>query len=564
MPRASDRDPRPARGQSTALMTAVMATMIALVIVGFGVIAYLQSDLSAVRESSRQMRMARQAVMEANSAVLSTLAFPKSADSLVAYARALQKLEVHPPTVFPPTITHDDEAVPVSLVLGRLHTGWRRVMAEAQIGNLDAARASYRELEIGELMDDLIADVFAALNALESRFAGLQGDISLTMTAVVTLQIIAGLLCIAAFSYAARRSAREAKARARAVVEANASRDQVERLFQMTDMLHSAADHADANAVLRATAADLIPGHSGALYVFSNSRDRLALSTIWGDLDPAAPAATIALDQCWALKRGKPHFNGEHIRTPSCDHHHGAISALEIPMIARGEILGLLVITGDDSGDEESLRKVLPLGTALADGMSLALANIALREKLRGQALRDPLTGLYNRRYLEDAMERLTARGGRALSVVMIDLDHFKRLNDQYGHAKGDAVLRGAAAALTKQLRDTDIACRYGGEELIVLMPDCGIDDAAAKAEAIRVAIHALSEPDGADVSASLGVAAMSDNADDPKDLLAKADAALYLAKQSGRNRVVTAPPRLARMTADADPTPLRPERRAG
>jgi diguanylate cyclase (GGDEF)-like protein len=186
------------------------------------------------------------------------------------------------------------------------------------------------------------------------------------------------------------------------------------------------------------------------------------------------------------------------------------------------------------------LERIHGLGTALADAMSLALSNIALREKLRGQALRDPLTGLYNRRYMEDALERfvrLAERENRELSVIMIDLDHFKRLNDQYGHAKGDTTLRDAASVISHMLRESDVACRYGGEELIVLLPDCGMEMAANKAEQIRIGIESLSQPNGAQVSASLGVS--STPAASSKDLVAQADAALYRAKQGGRNCVV-------------------------
>ena len=118
----------------------------------------------------------------------------------------------------------------------------------------------------------------------------------------------------------------------------------------------------------------------------------------------------------------------------------------------------------------------------------------------------------------------------------MIDLDHFKRLNDQYGHAKGDSTLRDAAS-VSHMLRDSDVACRYGGEELIVLLPDCGMEMAANKAEQIRIGIESLSQSNGAQVSASLGVS--STPAASSKDLVAQADAALYRAKQGGRNRVV-------------------------
>jgi diguanylate cyclase (GGDEF)-like protein len=182
--------------------------------------------------------------------------------------------------------------------------------------------------------------------------------------------------------------------------------------------------------------------------------------------------------------------------------------------------------------------------------MSLALSNIALREKLRTQSLRDPLTGLYNRRYMEDALERyvsLAERSGAATSVIMLDLDHFKALNDKHGHAKGDAVLRDVAAQLVGGLRPTDVVCRYGGEELLVILPDCGAEDACLRAEALRSRIEGLSEVHDAAISASFGVSSIPEISTSAADLIPMADNALYSAKQQGRNRVVCATRRAAR-----------------
>ena len=176
--------------------------------------------------------------------------------------------------------------------------------------------------------------------------------------------------------------------------------------------------------------------------------------------------------------------------------------------------------------------------------MSLALANMALREKLRNQALRDPLTGLYNRRYMEDCLQRfvrLADRENREVSVVMVDLDHFKLLNDEHGHAFGDAVLRDVAMTIVGALRETDIVCRYGGEELVVILPDCQLDRAADKAEVLRARIAELTQTLGAQISASFGVASVPYTSAAVADLLAAADAALYKAKQNGRNQVVMA-----------------------
>ena len=361
---------------------------------------------------------------------------------------------------------------------------------------------------------------------------------------LVVIENAAVIIIFGATAFAAPLALREMRQRREATLGALATRLQVELLFKMTDMLQSASTYADANAVLRSTASKLLPGFGGALYVFNNSGDRLELSTDWAWSDDIAPADPISPLQCWALKRGKSHLNQSGLEALICEHHGHDSTVLEIPMMARGEVYGLLNFQaiGDDA--DARLMAATPVAGALSEAMSLALSNIALREKLRTQALRDPLTGLYNRRYMEDVLQRyanLAERNGSPLSVIMIDLDHFKRLNDEHGHALGDAVLAEVASAIVGAIRPCDVACRYGGEELVVLLPDCAMAEGLAKAELLRVRIERLSENHGALVSASFGVATMPDTTSKVADVIADADAALYRAKAEGRNRVVGA-----------------------
>ena len=364
------------------------------------------------------------------------------------------------------------------------------------------------------------------------------------MTLYSSLEIAIEIMVVGAIAWAGPLALREMKKWRLATLFAQEARMQVEVLFEMTDMLQSALGYADANAVLRATAARLLPGVGGALYIFNNSGDRLELSDSWACPADSAPIDFITPSQCWALKRGKPHLNHTAPDALRCEHHRNNVMALEIPMMARGEVYGLLNIQADGADAEERLLEAAQMAGALADAMSLALANIALREKLRTQALRDPLTGLYNRRYMEDVLERYTNLAERhmtALSVVMIDLDHFKRLNDELGHAAGDAVLCEVAAAIMGSIRPCDVACRFGGEELVVLLPDCGKIEALAKAELLRARIERLSENHGTHISASFGIATIPETSSNARDALADADAALYRAKEEGRNRVASA-----------------------
>jgi diguanylate cyclase (GGDEF)-like protein len=258
------------------------------------------------------------------------------------------------------------------------------------------------------------------------------------------------------------------------------------------------------------------------------------------------------------LKRGKAHLNGVGESALRCEHFHGDRDTLEMPMMARGEVYGLLSFSSRDPAARGELAKSGKIISALADGMSLALSNLSLREKLRNQALRDPLTGLYNRRYMEDMLDRfvrLATRQESSLAVIMIDLDHFKRLNDEHGHLLGDAVLRAVAGAITETLRETDVPCRYGGEELIVLLPDCDLDAALGKAEEIRLRIEELSGAHGVTVTASMGVAAVPSTASSVSELVKAADVALYEAKGAGRNCV-----RPTRQSPAAQPTLMAAE----
>lgn len=532
-------------GRSSIATIAFLATMIALVMSGFVFISSQQALVEEVRKNTRTLRVARQAVMETGAAVADLMITHDSEPRLFSYVKALNWLNTFSDDSFPRTALRRTEEVPANAILTTLKAGWADTVSALVAKQPEIAQSLYVAREVQSNTMTLTDAILADLTRKEAIEASLNRRIAGATSIVLGLQIMTGAFCILAFLGASRSSARDARARDLAIGSANASREQVSRLFEMTEMLQSALDLGDANAVLRAAAADLIPDLGGALYVFNNSRDRLALSITWGRPDREALPDAIGLQQCWALKRGKPHINHPSSHKLRCEHYSVSDHALEIPMIARGEILGLLQIYCDGDRAEERLKGVANIGAALADAMSLALSNIALRDKLRSQALRDPLTGLYNRRYMEDALERvvrLAERERTEVSVIMIDLDHFKRLNDQHGHAKGDAVLRDTAAAIVNQLRETDIACRYGGEELIVVLPNCGLDMAAAKAERIRTSIEALSEPNGAQISASLGVACVPMTSNSSRELLANSDAALYRAKQEGRNRVVRAP----------------------
>lgn len=333
------------------------------------------------------------------------------------------------------------------------------------------------------------------------------------------------------------KSAEQFREHEQLLAETQAARRQVELLFAMTEMLQSAETEEDAGAVLEATVRQLLPDFSVAFYTFNNSRERLDLVNSWSREGNFRPAAYVIPGECWTLKRGKPHINHGDAGSLVCKHSEQALSSVEIPMIARGAVYGLLVLATVPAAGAK-LKGTLRLVRAMADSISLALANISLRETLRAQSLRDPLTGLYNRRYMEDALNRylsMAERTGASTAVIMLDLDNFKLLNDAHGHAKGDAVLRDVASQLMGGLRPSDVVSRYGGEEILIILASCPVEDAIARAEMLRARIEGLSDTHGIPISASFGVAAVPETSSD-KDVVSMADAALYVAKKDGRN----------------------------
>lgn len=222
------------------------------------------------------------------------------------------------------------------------------------------------------------------------------------------------------------------------------------------------------------------------------------------------------------------------------------LSLLCVPLMAQNDIYGLLYL--------EINQKQLPLFdenqrlliTAFAELTALALANVRLRENLRYQSIRDPLTGLYNRRYLEDFLFKQLHQAERtkaSFAILMLDLDHFKKINDSFGHDAGDLVLKELGQILNGDIRLGDIAARYGGEEFVLLLYDVDAKAAKMKAEHLRSTISKLQVKDGAQpvgqITVSIGISIYPDDAKSPAELIDAADKALYQAKNKGRNKAL-------------------------
>jgi diguanylate cyclase (GGDEF)-like protein len=294
----------------------------------------------------------------------------------------------------------------------------------------------------------------------------------------------------------------------------------------------------------------LLPDCAGTLYVYANSRDVLDSTKAWsgGKIMPAMHP-----DDCWALRRGRTYVFGDKEVDFPCAHVASATPGKYccIPILAHGETIGLLHLdlhrSGQqgEAGEAASILEQRKLGMACAEQISLAIANVKLRDQLRDQSIRDPLTGLFNRRYLMETCRRefsRAARAGQCVTVLSLDVDHFKKFNDNHGHDAGDTVLRAVGECLQRNFRDEDIPCRFGGEEFAVIVPGASPEDGIRKAEDIRAKVEALVvrylDANLPRITVSVGVAAFPRSGTTPQDVLKAADDALYRAKDEGRNRV--------------------------
>jgi diguanylate cyclase (GGDEF)-like protein len=317
------------------------------------------------------------------------------------------------------------------------------------------------------------------------------------------------------------------------------------RLNQMTDLLHACATPAEAYQVISVKAGDVFAGHSGFLAMLHAADQRLEAVARWGDETAVVPA--FALDDCWAMRRGQPHEVVDPRDGLVCRHFvdQPATGYLCVPLTVQGETLGLLCLIGSPGAASRSAVKQR-IAVTMGEAIKLSLSNLRLREKLREQATLDALTGLYNRRHLNECLPRelhAALRRKSPISVAMLDLDHFKEFNDTFGHETGDVLLGEVGRLLRDNVRKSDIACRYGGEEFVVVFPDSSLADTRARVQKICALVKTLELRHGetplGTVTLSAGVAEAGVHGATASEVLRAADEALYAAKQAGRDRVV-------------------------
>ncbi|WP_437883255.1 sensor domain-containing diguanylate cyclase [Pseudomonas sp. LRF_L74] len=315
---------------------------------------------------------------------------------------------------------------------------------------------------------------------------------------------------------------------------------EVSLLSRMAGALHSVTQFDECYTIINRFAKQLFPHNSGCLALYHPSRDILEGAISWGDwpkeLQFFEPNA------CWAIRRGQSHAVLDPDKDLICPHLHDTSVISHgyvcVPLMAQGEPLGVLTL-------DHSVLVDLELAEAFAEQVSLGVANLSLRDSLRQQSLMDALTGLHNRRFLDETLRRELLRASRnqfSVAVVLLDVDHFKRFNDTFGHEAGDLILRHLALEMKRNVRGSDLACRYGGEEFALVLPEISMQDAIERCEHLRLAVSRLQVRYGGQplgpITISLGLAWFPRDGTEAEALLHNADLALYRAKNEGRNRL--------------------------
>lgn len=327
--------------------------------------------------------------------------------------------------------------------------------------------------------------------------------------------------------------------------------DQAKEMAMVNDMnirLRSCSTLDETLSITSLYLKKLFPNTAGTLFIMNHSRNFLEGLTGWNS--PQTTETVFAPEDCWGLRQGKIYLyinKEESIPCKHCGKESDLHSYFCIPLLALNEVVGVLNIQLKHSRSQEDIynfqKKNFTLIQNIAGQIALSISNIKLHESLKVRSNRDVLTNLYNRTYLDETFERDLQRARRkqlSIGTVMMDLDLFKNINDKFGHEAGDIVLKEVARTITNQLRQGDIACRYGGEEFLMILYDTTVEDARKKVEQFRDAISKLEFRfiDLVTITASFGLAMFPEDGTDAQELIKAADGALYHSKKSGRNKV--------------------------
>lgn len=359
-------------------------------------------------------------------------------------------------------------------------------------------------------------------------------DVSIARTAVADLAV-------------AKAEAENAQQKATEVLEDERARQREAALLsQLDEWLQSCKSLSELYSIVTTFMNKVLPATRGQLFIYSKSRDLLDIACTWNS---NIQQTNVTPDSCWALRRGRSYsydpdelcFVCDHVSEKSRDNVPERF--LCIPVVAHGDTVGLLHLEFEKIAQNPMVIDAEPFAMRCGEHISMAIANVKLRDELQDQSTRDPLTGLYNRRFFVDALRREVGQASATQSnfaLVSVDADKFKNFNDNHGHDAGDVVLQAIAEKMITAAGPDGVACRMGGEEFSLLIPFADRTRASAIVEDLRLAISAMQVKyiggPLPKITVSAGLAVYPTHGTQPQDLLKAADVALYEAKDAGRD----------------------------
>lgn len=432
------------------------------------------------------------------------------------------------------------------------HTGYTR---EEIIGHTGHELGLTIETERKE---GILANIMTSgsIREIDTPYRTKTGEIRMALLSLVTLEI-SDATCFMTMFYdiTERKEAEDAlqevkEQLAQRVKELEVRAQELALLTDMVTTLQICTEREEAYPTIGKFVSLLCPDLDGALLILDENKKALVTQATWGE--PVLTQETHIPEYCWTYKQGKTYLSTDMDREALCKyvipiHQPSAYRCL--PITVHKQIIGLFFI-GTRAGENEIGKNQENLIIATVEQIDLAISNLDLRFNLRDQAIHDPLTGLFNRLYMEETLKRELHREERIqnpLCIMMLDIDHFKKFNDSYGHMAGDALLRELGTMLRQYVRASDVACRYGGEEFILILPDTNGEAGFQRAEQLRERVNSITiNHEGrtiGNITVSVGVSVWPDNGHDAEQVIDAADEAMYQAKQEGRNRCVLAPP---------------------
>jgi len=442
---------------------------------------------------------------------------------------------------------------------------FEKLLGTISLASSDPAQALLSESALedsSELIPEVLAGQTLQITSRHERKDGTFVDLAVHVVPLTIDDAVRGAYVIyqdiSEQKQAADTERRHSESLSRLVNQLQLRAQEMTLLNEMRDLLECCATRAEAYTVVAHSISKLLPRScSGNLYALDQTMGIATAIARWGnsgDLDSSFP-----LDACWSLRRSQSHWSERSPGSIRCTHLNKDSKGtfLCVPMIAQGSSIGGMlhlefapdIDLASYSGGTEKFRESLQrLAVSIGGQAATVLSSLRLREQLEEQSMRDPLTELFNRRFLNESLEREMLRATRSacpLSIMLIDIDNFKLFNDKFGHDAGDQVLQSLASLFRMFFRANDICCRYGGEEFAIVLPGSSLQNAVVRANAFRTEVKRLNpsyngKPLGS-IAVSIGVAAYPEHGSSAQAMLKSADVCLYESKKNGRDIVTAA-----------------------